>query len=99
MDVMVGRVHALCHLGGGRDLRPGRVLTSGPDPDRPCLSKWGVSDEQPRGVPWRAFVLAGVAAVAGALVAPAAWPDGPAQLALERGDEPFAAVPVIVGIR
>jgi solute carrier family 13 (sodium-dependent dicarboxylate transporter), member 2/3/5 len=65
-------------------------------PLRACRSV-GVSDEQPRGVPWRAFVLAAVAAMAGALVAPSAWPDGPAQVVLERGDEPFAVVPVIVG--
>jgi solute carrier family 13 (sodium-dependent dicarboxylate transporter), member 2/3/5 len=56
-----------------------------------------VSDEQPRGIPWLAFALAGLAALAGAWVAPAEWPEGPAQLVVMRGDEARASVPVMLG--
>jgi sodium-dependent dicarboxylate transporter 2/3/5 len=46
---------------------------------------------------WPAFVLAGVAALAGALLAPAPWPEGAADLEILRGDEVVAVVPVEVG--
>jgi sodium-dependent dicarboxylate transporter 2/3/5 len=46
---------------------------------------------------WPAFVLAAAAALAGALLAPAAWPDGLAHLEVVRGDAVVAVVPVVIG--
>ncbi|HSI99538.1 MAG TPA: DASS family sodium-coupled anion symporter [Patescibacteria group bacterium] len=46
---------------------------------------------------WPAFVLAAVAALAGALLAPEPWPAGGAQLEILRGDEVVAVAPVEVG--
>jgi sodium-dependent dicarboxylate transporter 2/3/5 len=46
---------------------------------------------------WPAFVLAATAALAGALLAPAAWPDGLAHLEVVRGDAVVAVVPVVIG--
>lgn len=55
-----------------------------------------MSDHLPR-LPWRAFLLAALAAVCGALVAPGAWPSGAAEVRLERGGTVVATVPVVVG--
>lgn len=55
-----------------------------------------VSDHRPR-LPWRAFLLAALAALCGALVAPGAWPSGAADVRLERGGTVVATVPVVVG--
>jgi len=46
---------------------------------------------------WWAFVLAAVAAVLGALVAPSSWPSGPGELAVLHGDEVVASFEVPVG--
>lgn len=56
-----------------------------------------MSDEADRGIPWRALAIAGLAALLGALVAPAPWPDGSSQLVVERGREVVADLPVNVG--
>jgi len=46
---------------------------------------------------WPAFLLAAAAALAGALLAPAAWPDGRADLEVVRGDAVVAVMPVVIG--